>query len=250
MKNIVRVLVCAALAVGLVAGPGIAQGSAATHAQKAAKAKRLRAAKRLLKGAAANAFIMRQTAKDLNVTVKQLRQELKGTTLAAVIVNHGQTAADVEAKIVAAFKAKLDPLVTAQKLKQAREDALVSRFQKHVDKVLNHQFAKAPSAKAPGARAARIAVGLVLRKAAADYLALTVAQLRQQLPGHSLADLANAQSAQGKSAQGLEDAMVAAVQAKLAKAVSNQRLSQAKADKILANVQNHVGDVVNKVHPA
>jgi len=245
MKNTVRLLACAALAIGLVAGAGVAQAAPGGHAAKAAKVKRAAAAKRVVTRASANAFIVRQTAKALNIPVKQLRQELKGTTLAAVIVGHGQTVADVEATIVGTVKGKLDALVNAKKLKQAREDALVSRFQKHVDRVMNHQFGKAP-----GARAARIAVGLVLRKAAADYLGLTVAQLRQQLPGHSLADLANAQSAQGKSAQGLEDAMVAAVQAKLAKAVSNHRLSQARADKILANVQSHVGDVVNKVHPA
>jgi hypothetical protein len=44
--------------------------------------------------------------------------------------------------------------------------------------------------------------------------------------------------------------MVAAVKAKLDKAVANQRLSQARADKILARVQDKADDVANKVHPA
>ena len=244
-KNSVRLLVCGVLAVGLVAGTGIAQASAAGHATKAGKAKRAQVATRLGSRALVNAFILRQTAKALQISVKQLRQELQGTTLAAVIVAHGQTVADVEAKVVAAFKAKLDARVAAKKLTQERADALLSRFQQHLDRLVNRQVNHAP-----GARAARVAVGRVLHKAAAEYLGLSLAQLRQQLPGHSLAQLAEAQSAQGKSVQGLEDAMVAAVKAKLDKAVANQRLSQARADKILAKIQNRVDNIVNRVHPA
>ena len=64
-----------------------------------------------------------------------------------------------------------------------------------------------------------------------------------------IAGTRNAQSAQGKSVQGLEDAMVAAVKAKLDQAVANG-LAQARADKILARVQAHVDQIVSKVHPA
>jgi hypothetical protein len=243
MKNLVRLLACGVLALAIVAGPGIAQASAAGHAAKAAKAAKAKhAAKRLR----VNRFILRQSAKALGIKVGDLAKELKGTTLAAVIVAHGKTVADVQASIDAAFKAKLDARVAAQKLTQAKADALLSRFDQHVTKLMNHEFKGTPGALR---KAARIAVGAIMKKAAAGYLGLTRAELRQQLPGHSLADLANAQSAQGKSVQGLEDAMVAAVKAKLDQAVANG-LAQARADKILARVQAHVDQIVNKVHPA
>jgi hypothetical protein len=244
MRKVIGLLACGVVALALVAGPGIAQASAAGHAAKAGKAAK---AKRLAWRLGVNAFIVRQTAKALDVKVKDLAKELKGTTLAAVITAHGKNVADVQSSIVAAFKAKLDARVTAQKLTQTRADALLNRFQQHLAKFLNHQFKGKPGALRG---AARIAVGAVMRKAAAQYLGLSRAELRQQLRGHSLAQLAEAQSAQGKSVQGLEDAMIAAVKAKLDTTVSKGRLSQARADKILARVQAHIGDVVNKVHPA
>jgi hypothetical protein len=247
MKNVIRLLVCGVVALALVAGPGIAQASAAGHAAKARKAAKARhAAKRLQ----VNAFILRQSAKALDLKGKALAKELKGTTLAAVITAHGKNVAEVQAAIVAAFTAKLDARVKAQKLTQTKADAQLNRFQQHLAKFLNHEFKGKPKAGAAAGRAARIAVGAVLRKAAADYLGLSRAELRQQLAGHSLAQLAEAQSAQGKSVQGLEDAMVAAVTAKLNAAVTNGRLSQTRADKVLAKVQAHIDAIVNKVHSA
>ena len=242
MRKIITVLACGVVALALVAGTGIAQASSAGHAAKAGKsAKAARVAKRLR----VNAFILRQTAKALDIKVGDLAKELKGTTLAAVITAHGKNVADVQASIVAAFKAKLDARVTAQKLSQEKADALLQRFEQHLAKFLNHQFKGTP-----GALRVRIAIGKVLRKAAADYLGLSRAQLHQQLAGHSLAQLAEAESAQGKSVQGLEDAMVAALKAKLDAAVAKGRLSQAREDKILARVQARIGDIVNKVHAA
>jgi hypothetical protein len=242
MRNIIRLLACGVVALALVAGPGIAQASAAGHAAKAGQAAK---ARHLAKRLRVNAFILRQAAKALDVKVSALAKELKGTTLAAVITAHGKNVADVEASIVAAFKAKLDARVTAQKLSQEKADALLNRFEQHLAKFLNHQFSGTP-----GAVRARIAVGKVLRKAAADYLGLSRTELRQQLAGHSLAQLAEAESAQGKSVQGLEDAMVAALKVKLDAAVAKGRLSQTREDKVLARVQAHIGDIVNKVHSA
>jgi hypothetical protein len=84
--------------------------------------------------------------------------------------------------------------------------------------------AQAGSAKGRGAakaqRAARAAALLCARgrlagpvvRAAAAYIGITPQQLRQELPGHSLAQLA---AAHNKSVEGLQQALVAAVKAKL-----------------------------------
>ena len=80
---------------------------------------------------------------------------------------------------------------------------------------------------------ARIAARSMLR-AAADFLGLNRAQLRAQLPGTSLAGLAEKQ---GKSASALEAAMVAPAKARLAKAVEDKKLSQDRADEILAKLE-------------
>ena len=79
----------------------------------------------------------------------------------------------------------------------------------------------------------RIATRSLLR-AAAKFLDLNREELRAQLPGTSLAGLAEKQ---GKSASALEAAMVAPAKARLAKAVEGKKLSQDRADEILAKLE-------------
>jgi hypothetical protein len=73
---------------------------------------------------------------------------------------------------------------------------------------------------------ARFAVRGMLR-AEADFLGLDREQLKAQLPGNSLAGLAEKQ---GKSVADLKAAMVAPAKARLAKAVADGKIAQARAD--------------------
>jgi polyhydroxyalkanoate synthesis regulator phasin len=83
--------------------------------------------------------------------------------------------------------------------------------------------------------------------AAATYLGLTEAQLRTQLEsGKSLADVAKAQ---GKTAEGLVQALVDAAKKQLDAAVAAGRLTQTQADSILADLKSHVTDFVNGAAP-
>jgi hypothetical protein len=79
--------------------------------------------------------------------------------------------------------------------------------------------------------------------AAASYLGLTEDQLRTQLQsGKTLADVAKAQ---GKSVDGLIDALVAATKKDLDDAVADGRLTKAQADQILADMKQRITDRVN-----
>jgi hypothetical protein len=83
---------------------------------------------------------------------------------------------------------------------------------------------------------------------AASYLGLTQDQLRTQLDaGKSLADIAKAQ---GKSVDGLEQAMTTAFQSKLDQAVKDGRLTTAQRDQIVAEFKAHLDDLVNSTLPA
>jgi len=83
--------------------------------------------------------------------------------------------------------------------------------------------------------------------AAASYLGLTQAQLRTQLEsGKSLAQVAKAQ---GKSVDGLKDALVKDAKTKLDAAVKAGRLSSAEEQRILSEIQEHVDDLVNGTPP-
>jgi polyhydroxyalkanoate synthesis regulator phasin len=83
--------------------------------------------------------------------------------------------------------------------------------------------------------------------AAASYLGLTDAQLRTQLQsGKSLADVAKAQ---GKSVDGLVQAIVDAAKKKIDAAVAAGRLTQSQADSILSGLKSQVTDFVNRTPP-
>ena len=83
--------------------------------------------------------------------------------------------------------------------------------------------------------------------AAAGYLGLTEEQLHNQLDsGKTLAEVAKAQ---GKSVDGLETAMIKDATAKLDAAVKAGRLSSAEEQRILAELKQHIGDLVSGKAP-
>jgi hypothetical protein len=84
--------------------------------------------------------------------------------------------------------------------------------------------------------------------AAADYLGLSEAQLRDELEaGKTLAQIARDR---GKSVDGLVDAMSAEVKEHLDAAVAAGRLTRAEADSILADVKQRISDRVNGRAPS
>ena len=81
-------------------------------------------------------------------------------------------------------------------------------------------------------------------QAAATYLGISTAQLFGDLQsGKSLADVAKATD--GKSVQGLIDAMVAAEKKQLESAVGSGMLTRAQADQIESNLESRVTAMVN-----
>lgn len=83
--------------------------------------------------------------------------------------------------------------------------------------------------------------------AAADYLGLTEADLRKQLfSGKSLAEIAEAE---GRSVDGLEQAILDGARAALDEAVAADRLTQRMADAIYQRLQASIDDIVNGTFP-
>jgi hypothetical protein len=84
--------------------------------------------------------------------------------------------------------------------------------------------------------------------AAATYLGLTTAQIQTDVKGgQTLAQIA---TAQGKTADGLVQALVSAAKTKLDSAVTAGTLTSAQETSILANLQTRITDVVNGTKPA
>lgn len=83
--------------------------------------------------------------------------------------------------------------------------------------------------------------------AAASYFGITVEALRTALGGgKSLADVAEEQ---GKSVDGLVDALVAEETKELADAVADGRLTDTQRDRIVSTLEQRVTDFVNGVRP-
>ncbi len=155
--------------------------------------------------------------------------------------------AKLSAALTKALQNRVDAAVADGRLTKAQGNALKARIASRDVPLL---FAGGPHRGGPGFGAGpgfghRRGPGL---DAAAKYLGLTEAQLRTQLEnGKSLAEVAKAQ---GKTVDGLVDALVSGAQTKLDAAVKAGMLTQTQADGMLSELKEHISDFVNGMRPA
>jgi hypothetical protein len=207
-----RVLVVGALVVALAAGSAVLVGSEAT-AQSSARG-----------------GLFSVAADYIGLTREQLRAELrKGQSLAQVAAAQGKSREGLEQALLAAAEERLNAREISDERKQEIRARLPERIDKLVDKVGK-----------PGKLRARIAKRGLLN-AAADYVGLTREQLREQLrAGQSLAQIA---AAQGKSVDGLKQAMLDAVKARLERKAG---LSAERRERLLARAEKLIERLVNR----
>lgn len=222
MRRITAVL----LLLGLLVGAG-----AAVAVAKAPGNAKLRAAKVQQRG------LLPVAAAYLDVTPVALRRELRsGKSLAQVATAKGKSVDGLESALVSALRSKVQAAKAAGKIDAARADRLLQRAPQLVERLVN----ATPRARAIRAKGAR--GGLL--KAAATYLGVTNAQLVTDLrAGKSLAQVA---TAKGKSVDGLEQALLAALKQKVDAAVAAGRLPAARAQKLLERAPAHIERLVNR----
>ena len=84
----------------------------------------------------------------------------------------------------------------------------------------------------------------VVQHTSAEYLGLTETELQQRLrDGQSLAQIARAE---GKSVDGLEQALLKSATEKLAQAVEDGRITDAQRDELLEHLESNIEDMVNR----
>jgi hypothetical protein len=154
--------------------------------------------------------------------------------LARIAERRGVTVAELEANVKARLLARVDAALAAGRITSDRAAALRER-------IASGDPCSAPVRKAIRHRARHLV------QLAADYLGLTRAQLREQLPGTSLGALA---VGQGKTAAGLEAALLAPAKDRLTKAVAAGTITQAQADARLAKLGQLVDRLVSKTFPS
>jgi hypothetical protein len=181
----------------------------------------------------------------LGLTTSQLGADLKaGQTLAQIATAQGKTVGGLEAAIEADAKSHLDADVASGKITAADEASMLAGLQSHVDDMVN---SSGPPAGGHGSGGPGGPGGGPASQAVADYLGLTVAQLRTDLQdGQTLAQIA---TAQGKTVSGLEAAIEADAKTHLDAAVAAGKLTSAQETSMLSGLQSHVDDAVNSTGP-
>jgi hypothetical protein len=157
----------------------------------------------------------------------------------------GVTPEKLRDAISQALDERLDAAVKAGTITQAQADALRARLKAGGGGLLGPGLGRIGPG-GPGGPGFHRGGMVLLRpqtaQAAAAYLGLSAAQLREQLAdGKSLADIAKAQ---GKTADGLKAAMTAAVKKGLDAAVKAGKLTQAQADERLKELGERIDDAV------
>ncbi len=165
------------------------------------------------------ASVLRGTAQYLGTNVAQLRSDLHAGQSLAGIANGvaGKSAAGLQAALVAAAQARLGLAVSAGRRTSSEAQARTAIWAGKLSRLL----ARPGEPQGGGVRWAGVLRG------SARYLGLPVSTLRADLhAGQSLAGIANGVA--GKSAAGLQVALVDARQVRLERAVGRGRLTAAQ----------------------
>jgi hypothetical protein len=146
-----------------------------------------------------------------------------------------------------AFMNRIDAAVAAGRLTKAQGDAIKARIQSEDYPMLvpglgfGFRDGLGPMGR-PGLHVEMRGLG-----AAADYLGLSQSELLTKLQnGKSLADIAKDQ---GKSVDGLTQALVDDAKKHLDRAVADGHLTQAQEDQFLSQIKQHITDFVNGRSP-
>jgi len=153
--------------------------------------------------------------------------------VARIAERRGVTADQLEANVKARLLARIDAAENAGRISSERAATLRARVSE--------------GSLCGAAGRARTALAARRLRAAAAFLDLDRAELRAQLPGTSLAALAEKQ---GKNVSALEAAMVAPAKAHLARAVANGRLTQGRADAVVDRLEKAAHRLAAHVFPA
>jgi len=154
--------------------------------------------------------------------------------LARAAEKHGLTVEQLQAEIKARLLARIDEAEKSGRISKERAAELRERVEAGSICGGGRHHAKAWFARH----------GML--RAAAAFLGLDKAELRAQLPGTSLVALA---AKQGKSEEALEAAMVAPAKERLAKAVADGKITQARADQVLERLAKLADRLASKVFP-
>jgi polyhydroxyalkanoate synthesis regulator phasin len=182
----------------------------------------------------------------IGITPQQLHTELPGKSLADVAKAHGKTAADVATALKNAAHTRVDQAVTAGRLTADQANTQKTQIDQRIDQLVNQVMPQGGPAGFGGRGFGhRGGFGGEL-DAAATAIGITPLQLRTELAGKSLADVAKAH---GKQPADVATALKNAAHTRIDQAVSAGRLTADQATALKTQVDQRIDQQINQVVP-
>jgi 3-methyladenine DNA glycosylase AlkD len=183
----------------------------------------------------------------IGIPVDQLRTELAGKSLAQVAQAHNKSAGDVATAMKNAAHTRIDQAVTAGRLTAAQAATEKQQSDQRIDQLVN-QVVPQGGPGGPGGfdrRGGPGGFGGELNTAA-TAIGISVDQLRTELAGKSLAQVAQAH---GKTANDVATALKNAAHQRIDQAVTAGRLTAAQATTEKQQSDQRIDQLVNQVVP-
>lgn len=183
------------------------------------------------------AAIVSAVTSELGINAQQLRTDLaSGETLSQIASANGGSAAGVEQAILGVVQSRIDNAVSSGKLSTQQGRALLTRAGTVVDKLVGVEH--------PVAHLQLLRLRLGVLRVAAGYIGVTPAQLRSEIKsGTSLSQI---MTTSGKSAAGLQQAVVTAVTTRLDKAVSAGTITSTREQVLLSRLEQRLGHILGQ----
>jgi hypothetical protein len=172
----------------------------------------------------------------LGVTEDVLLERLRGgQTLAEVAKAEGKSVEGLKQALTAAATKELDARVASGELTEAQKASVLEKLSERLDDRIDGEL-RGPGDHRFGGR------GFAFGEAAAAYLGLDDAALRERMRGgESLAEIAKAE---GKTAEGLKQALTAAATKELDARVASGDLTEAQKQEALTELSARMDDLI------
>ena len=192
-------------------------------------------------------FELDAAATAIGITPEQLRTELPGKSLAQVAQAHGKNANDVATALKNAAHQRIDQETTSGRLTADQANTRKQQVDQRIDQLINEVTPQGgpggPFGPGGFGGPGVFRAGL---NAAATAIGITPEQLRSELPGKSLAQVAQAH---GKSVSDVAAALKNEAHQRIDQAAANGRLTADQASTQKTQIDQRIDQLVNQVTP-
>ena len=173
------------------------------------------------------------------LSAEEIRPMLRdGVTLADVITANGGDVQTVIADAIADATLRINEAVTNERLTQEQADELIANLQTLFTNSINGTLRE---------HLAETRGGVGVLELAAEQTGLAPREITEQLRGGTT--LAELLTANGVDVNGFIDEVIVQTDARLAQAVENGRITQERADEMLANLREQLTQRLNSTNP-